>query len=1380
MKKRILLSSIALCFAVLGAMAQRSYTFNAVALNVDGLPASVSALGISVDINKEGPLSEGTKTLSSLIAQKDWGFVGLSEDFDFHTELMSSISDLYNSGTHRGKITGTSNNTDGLGLLCAKWYSFSNESWTQWNKSDGSISDLIAGKLTDSDYDNGADELIKKGYRYYKITIASGFDIDVYVLHMDAASRQDDIDARESQLKQLASAVKTNTGNNKRPVIILGDTNCRYTREKLKELLIDEINKDARFTIKDAWIEQVWNGVYPTCGGESMMTHTYGAQRGEVVDKVFYINTTESNLTLKANSYLNDESVKVSDHTPIVVNFTLTDPNGTPVSNEMETPDETVETWTDKSPTNPTTTLSGTYYLRNVHSGLFLKGGMNWGGHIGEGVDGMPITMAKVSGNTYKLSSSVTGCVVGDNLYTDNSGADAGNWAIQEIKSTSNKGNSMTKYILKGTSGDANGKYIASSGNGYYANTVAYNKADTKQHWTLYTESEMRAAIKSEAEATLKGATYNVSGLITLPVCCHENDSRQTAWTRTTAVDAGGRGGEDNGAAVWEVYRDGASHAFDFYQNVSGLPNGTYTVKVQAFFRDGNLWTSSTNVEPVLYAGSQSTKIHSILDGALSSQPSWIHGHNGSKGWIPNDKWQANQWFKAGYYTVTLSNVTVSNGTLKIGIKNTSTGTSQAWCCFDNFQLIYHGTAQGDLRTSALYKQVKAAADEATALIKTQNAEVQAGYDISNVVYRYNNNLISTDGAWELAAIDNAVKSAVKAQTAIGADMSLLIENNSFEEGSTAGWTIAQKGIDSKAFKNEGESNTTANGDGEYYFNTWSGWEDYGCGMIYQNLTGLRNGYYKLNALVASWGHKSVYLVGNKQHASIATTAEAATFMDFGLDFLVEDGSALIGAVGAGDGGEFYFKKGIFFKADNFRLTYMGSTGEGRVKVALADAKTKAAKLHDGAKTQFNNAVAQYENATISGDGVAEETAIYNALKAAIATQPRTETDMTWMITNPGFETGDWTGWSRPEAWESVVLHATHGNAPGNGEGQYVVNVWNDQAGIEGSGVNKPTFQSLSGLPNGRYRLTANVTSDGGNPVAVYATTNSKTVNDTIQPTNNWTFKTKSIEFDVTDHTATIGVIGYKGGVNGTFDLDGGCWYKADNFRLTYLGHELSLNETGNAGTINDWYTKVDVLRTIKPNAWSTFVVPFDIPASMLTGWDIKELDSENSEVNGDKITISFIDALDGIKAGVPYMVRNTTMEENLTEISMENIQVNTTPENTENAHVEFVGTYTNGTVPSGAFFISNNVFYQAANDNITLKAFRAYFVAKSPNARALNYRFAGEEGTTAIDNSQLTNDNEITVVGIYTLGGVRINDMQEGVNILQMSDGSVVKVVIN
>lgn len=1328
MKKRILLTCIALCSAMLGAMAQASYNFNAAALNVDGLPEKVSV----VTINSGGPLSEGTKTLSSMIAQKDWGFVGLSEDFNFHTELMSSISHLYNSGTHRGKVTGTSNNTDGLGLLCAKWYSFSNEGWTGWNVSDG---DLM-GNLTE---DNGADELIDKGYRYYKITIASGFDIDVYVLHMDAASRQADIKARESQLKQLATAVKTNTGKNKRPVIILGDTNCRYTREKLKELLIDEINKDSRFTIKDAWIEHMWNGVYPTYGSDAMMTHTYGAQKGEVVDKVFYINTTESNLTLKANSYLNDESINVSDHSPIVVNFTLTDPNGTPVAAEFPGPDSEV-VLTDGKPTDPTTDLSGTFYLRNVATGLYMKVGGTHSSHAVEGVHAMPMTLNKASNNSYYITHTIPNCYLGDNLYLDN--GTRANWTVKEIV----RSDGIKKYILY-----IGQNAIASNGQGKEGaevNFATYNAADTKQHWILYTAD----MIKEELQGTISGSTYNASTLIPYGrVDRQDADNRKDYWQGGPAFS----GWATNAHHCMEKHFDwwAADKSFDVYQEITNLPEGTYTLTAQAFHREGDHGTSSTNVYPEMYAtnGSSTTKTVKVCSINDASAPATK----------PNNMTEAGAAFVNGSYNVTLSSVTVGkDGKLRIGIRNTTTVDTRLWCCFNNFQLLYHGTAQGDLKGTELYRSVKAAAEEVQALMTTQSAEAQAAFDITNVAYRYNNNLISADGAWELTTIDNAVKTAVKSQTAKGANMSLAIINNSFETGDLTGWTVFRGARDTGANANQ----DAVGMDGEYLFNTWDD-QDYGCGIIYQDITGLRNGHYTLQAMVTSWAGRKAYIVANNRHVGVATTAGEGTFVDLSLDFLVENGTARIGAVGGHENGDFNYKMGIFYKADNFRLTYQGSVGEGRVKIALADAKAKAAVLHDAAKNQFNNAVAKYENATVTGDGIAEETAIYNALKAAIATQPRTETDMTWMIQNPSFETGDWTGWTTVKGWDTNILHVTHKNGTERTEGQYLVNTWNDNADATNSGVNAPVHQTLTGLPNGRYRLTADVTSDASNQVTAYATVGSNTVTAAVSPESNANFNTSTIEFDVTGkQDVTIGAVGLR---NGEFNAEGGCWFKCDNFRLTYLGHDLTLTETGNADTIDDWYTKVDVTRSIKADKWNTFVVPFDM--TIPEGWEVKAL--IGSEMNGDNITLQFGDAT-SIEAGVAYMVRVGSDVSSLP--TAENVQVSTELNNPSTNDVEFVGVYEAGKIPAGAFFISNNVFYQAADNTNTIKAFRAYFTTKI-DARALNYRIDGEEDATGIDREI----GNVTVVGIYTLGGVRIDDMQDGVNILQMSDGSVIKVVI-
>ena len=149
---------------------------------------------------------------------------------------------------------------------------------------------------------------------------------------------------------------------------------------------------------------------------------------------------------------------------------------------------------------------------------------------------------------------------------------------------------------------------------------------------------------------------------------------------------------------------------------------------------------------------------------------------------------------------------------------------------------------------------------------------------------------------------------------------------------------------------------------------------------------------------------------------------------------------------------------------------------------------------------------------------------------------------------------------------------------------------------------------------------------------------------------------------------------------------------------------------------------------------------------------------------------------VDAIEAGVPYMVRKKEGD-NVTTVSTTNVQVNTTLTTPETDDVQFVGTYTKGYVPEGAFFISKNKFWLAEGGNNSIKAFRAYLqpINQAAGARALSYRVDGEDGTTGIEEAT----EEATVVGIYTLGGVRLNDMQEGVNILQMSNGTTVKVII-
>ena len=253
-------------------------------------------------------------------------------------------------------------------------------------------------------------------------------------------------------------------------------------------------------------------------------------------------------------------------------------------------------------------------------------------------------------------------------------------------------------------------------------------------------------------------------------------------------------------------------------------------------------------------------------------------------------------------------------------------------------------------------------------------------------------------------------------------------------------------------------------------------------------------------------------------------------------------------------------------------------------------------------------------------------------------------------------------------------------------------------------------------------------------------------------------------------------------------------WALFGDFSLYYLGdgkHRIVLDEKSEVAPKIDesiTYDKVTLKRTLKAGVWNTFVSPFAIPANMLGDWEVKAL--THSSFNGEVLSLIFDEVTDGIQAGVPYMVRKDV---GFTEFTMKGVQLCATPQEvtTPEGDVTFTGVYHYGPMPEGAFFISNNTFYQIPRDgddtnNNQSKAFRAYLMPQgaAAEARALSYRTDG-----VVDDNE--NDDEddgtsvgsvtggVTVVAIYNTQGERLTDLQNGINILQMSDGTTMKVVI-
>lgn len=292
-------------------------SFTAVALNVDGLPQKI----LTYNLNEDGPGEDGTKLISQYLAGKGYDFIGVSEDFNYHGSLMTKLSSNYDSGTIRATLSvsgllsgGIPFDTDGLNLIWKKSrVTASNESWTRWTST------------TSTD----GNQYVKKGFRHYDMNIGEGMVMDVYVLHMDAGEATD---SREAQWRQLADAI--NNADASRPILVIGDTNSRWTREDIKANFTDKFSK---FTVSDVWVELCRNNIAPntSMGDLTDQSAPTNFANYEVVDKIIYLNPKNANtMQLSPLSFRieqdytygnvqgTNDNKPLGDHRPVVVEFT--------------------------------------------------------------------------------------------------------------------------------------------------------------------------------------------------------------------------------------------------------------------------------------------------------------------------------------------------------------------------------------------------------------------------------------------------------------------------------------------------------------------------------------------------------------------------------------------------------------------------------------------------------------------------------------------------------------------------------------------------------------------------------------------------------------------------------------------------------------------------------------------------------------------------------------------------------------------------------------------------------------------------------------------------------------------------------------------------
>ena len=318
-------------------------TFTACAFNVDGLPQKIGL----ITINGDCPGSSGTTTMACIANNLGWDIIAASEDFEYNSELVAGLSN-YSHGTWRGSVSSkqltSTADTDGLNFFWrTSTTSATGETYVEYNDKEGGLT-------------SGANTCIKKGFRHYEVTVDANNNvvIDVYITHMNTYSGEGNTESNAyvkavlSQLRQLRDYVLTNAKANKRPAVIMGDTNMRYTRHDIKTNFLDVVaayDNNAGYTVSDPWVEFHRGGIYPQWNSLSLMTRFAFAgdttndivcadnQKGEVVDKIWYINVPGAEVQLKATAHQNDvDNFRKSTSSVSYSGVMVEDENGTNTS----------------------------------------------------------------------------------------------------------------------------------------------------------------------------------------------------------------------------------------------------------------------------------------------------------------------------------------------------------------------------------------------------------------------------------------------------------------------------------------------------------------------------------------------------------------------------------------------------------------------------------------------------------------------------------------------------------------------------------------------------------------------------------------------------------------------------------------------------------------------------------------------------------------------------------------------------------------------------------------------------------------------------------------------------------------------------------------
>lgn len=359
-------------------------------------------------------------------------------------------------------------------------------------------------------------------------------------------------------------------------------------------------------------------------------------------------------------------------------------------------------------------TDGGTFYLYNVESGLWLQANHkvadDWTTRAQLDLYGLDIIVSPIeteganSGQTFwqldpRFGSNHSINAVRNQGYFD-TGEDVSLWLISADDGTSGY-DIPNLYTISSDNGSV--QLGAELGETPDKTILSYDDV-TNCHWQFVSKEERLADMEKATKSSPKDATWLIGDYD-----FNAWNQREDCWKVEFSRAGNNRYFGDclvHGNNGFESWSNGTGA---FYQEITGVPDGVYGLKLQGFYRDGptseigNKYNQNSEIFRAFYfANEVNAPLMSICKNGVKEPieemfPAESHGYFLPGDGDPSMPYASRSFFE-GYYWNDEILVTVTDGKLRIGVFKDE-AVNDDWTVFDSFRLTYYGS---DVDVSAL------------------------------------------------------------------------------------------------------------------------------------------------------------------------------------------------------------------------------------------------------------------------------------------------------------------------------------------------------------------------------------------------------------------------------------------------------------------------------------------------------------------------------------------------------------------------------------------------------------------------------------------------------------------------------------------------------